>query len=68
MRFMTMRKADKNTALGVMPSNQLFAEMVRYHENLVKAGVLLDAAGLQPSSKGARVKFKESILTGERSA
>ncbi len=57
MRFMIMRKADKSTEMGVMPSEQLFAEMVKYHESLAQAGVLVDAAGLQPSSKGARVKF-----------
>jgi len=50
-------KADKNTEAGVMPEEKLIAEMTRYNEELAKAGVLLDLAGLQPSSKGARVKF-----------
>jgi len=57
MRFMMLVKADKNTEAGVMPEEKLLAEMTRYNEELAKAGVLLDLAGLQPSSKGARVKF-----------
>jgi hypothetical protein len=63
MRFMIMIKADKNTEAGVMPSEQLFAEMGKYNEELVKAGVLLAAEGLQPSSKGARVRFSGSKRT-----
>ena len=57
MRFMMLVKADKNTEAGVTPEEKLIAEMTRYNEELAKAGVLLDLAGLQPSSKGARVKF-----------
>ena len=57
MRFMMLVKADKNTEAGVMPEEKLIAEMTRYNEELAKAGVLLDLAGLQPSSNGARVKF-----------
>lgn len=57
MRFMVMIKADKNTEAGVMPSAELLAEMGRYNEELVRAGVLLAAEGLQPSAKGARVRF-----------
>ena len=57
MRFMMLVKADKNTEAGVMPEEKLIAEMTRYNEELAKAGVLLDLAGLQPSSKGARLKF-----------
>jgi len=57
MRFMMLVKADKNTEAGVMPEEKLIAEMTRYNEELAKAGVLLDLAGLQSSSKGARVKF-----------
>ena len=57
MRFMVMIKADKNTEAGVMPSEALLADMGRYNEELVRAGVLLAAEGLQPSSKGARVRF-----------
>ena len=57
MRFMVMLKADKNTEAGVPPSTELLAEMGKYNEELAKAGVLLAGEGLQPSSKGARVKF-----------
>ncbi len=57
MRFMMLVKADKDTEAGVMPDEKLIAEMTRYNEELAKAGVLLDLAGMQPSSKGARVKF-----------
>ena len=57
MRFMMLVKADKNTEAGVTPEEKLIAEMTRYNEELAKAGVLLDLAGLQPSSKGARVKI-----------
>lgn len=57
MRFMIIRKADKNTEAGVMPSEELLAAMGRYNEELVRAGVMLDGAGLQPSAKGARVRF-----------
>jgi hypothetical protein len=54
---MVMIRADKNTEAGVMPSEQLLTEMGKYNEELVKAGVMLAGEGLQPSSKGARVKF-----------
>ena len=57
MRFMVMVKATKQSEAGVMPSEQLLAEMGRYNEELVKAGVLLAGEGLHPSSKGARVRF-----------
>jgi len=57
MRFMLMIKADKNTEAGVLPSTELLAAMGKYNEELVKAGVMLAGEGLQPSSKGARVKF-----------
>ncbi|MDR6840685.1 YciI family protein [Pseudoxanthomonas sacheonensis] len=60
MRFMVMVKADKNSEAGVMPSEQLLAEMGKYNEELVKAGVLLAGEGLHPSSKGARVRFSGS--------
>jgi hypothetical protein len=63
MRFMVMIKADKNSEAGVMPSEQLLAEMGKYNEELVKAGVMLAGEGLQPSSKGARVKFSGSKRT-----
>ena len=57
MRFMIIRKADKETESGVLPNQELFAAMMKYNEELVKAGVMLDGQGLQPSAKGARVKF-----------
>jgi len=57
MRFMVIVKATKNSEAGVMPSAELLAEMGAFNEELAKAGVLLAGEGLQPSSKGARVKF-----------
>ena len=57
MRFMVMVKADKQTEAGVLPSTELLAQMGKYNEELVKAGVMLAGEGLQPSSKGARVRF-----------
>ncbi|MGH8805504.1 MAG: YciI family protein, partial [Polaromonas sp.] len=63
MKFMVMVKADKNSEAGVMPSEQLLTEMGKFNEALVKAGVLLAAEGLHPSSKGARVKFSGSKRT-----
>jgi hypothetical protein len=67
MRFMVLLKSDKNTEAGVMPSEKLLAEMGRYNEELVKADVLLGAEGLQPSSKGARIRFsgeKRTVMDG----
>jgi hypothetical protein len=57
MKFMMLLKADKNTEAGVMPTNEDLLAMNNYNEQLVKAGVLLDGAGLHPSSKGAKVTF-----------
>ena len=57
MRFMVLIKADRNSEAGVMPSEQLLAEMGRFNEALVHAGVLQAGEGLHPSSKGARVRF-----------
>ena len=57
MRFMVLIKADHNSEAGVMPDQQLLADMGRYNEELVKAGVILAGEGLHPSSKGARVRF-----------
>ena len=59
MRFMIIRKADKDTEAGVMPGQELLAAMMRYNEEMVKAGVMLAGEGLHPTSKGARVKFKD---------
>lgn len=67
MRFMIIVKATKDSEAGVRPSEQLFAAMADYHEQLVKAGVLLDASGLQPSSKGWRIKYaggKRTVVDG----
>ena len=60
MRFMVIVKANKDSEAGVLPSRELLTEMGKYNEELVKAGVLLAGEGLQPSSKGARVKFAGS--------
>lgn len=57
MRFMILVKATKDTENGVMPGAALFAAMAGFHEQLAKAGVLLDASGLQPSAKGWRVQY-----------
>ena len=57
MRFMMIVKANKDSEAGKMPSEELLAAMGKYNEELMKAEVLLDLAGLQPSSKGARIKF-----------
>lgn len=63
MRFMIIVKADQNSEAGVMPSERLLADMGKYNEELVKAGVMLAGEGLHPSSKGARVKFSGSKRT-----
>jgi hypothetical protein len=57
MRFMILRMADKNTEAGAVPNKALFAAMGQYMDEMAKAGVLLAGDGLQPSAKGARVKF-----------
>jgi hypothetical protein len=67
MRFMIIVKANKDTEVGIMPDEKLMAAMATYHEELVKAGVLLDASGLQPSSKGWRIKYsggKRTVIDG----
>jgi len=64
---MLIRKADKDTEAGVMPSEQLLAAMGQYMEEMTQAGVLIGGEGLQPTSKGARVKFsggKPTVLDG----
>lgn len=63
MRFMVIVKATKESEAGVMPSTQLLTEMGKYNEELVKAGVMLAGDGLQPSSKGARVRFSGKTRT-----
>lgn len=67
MRFMIIGKATKETEAGVVPKPEAFAAMQKYHEDLVKAGILLAAEGLAASSKGARVKFsgdKRTVIDG----
>ena len=63
MRFMVIVKADKDSETGVLPSHDLLAEMGKFNEELVKAGVMLAGEGLQASSKGARVKFSGNKRT-----
>jgi hypothetical protein len=62
---MVIVKATKDSEAGVMPSEQLLADMAKFNEEMVKAGVMLDGNGLQPSSKGARIRFsgKDRIVT-----
>ncbi|HEY6339971.1 MAG TPA: YciI family protein [Bryobacteraceae bacterium] len=57
MRVMVIVKASKESEAGILPDTELFAKMGKYNEQLVKAGVMLAADGLQPTSKGKRVKF-----------
>src|SRR5947209_18798449 len=67
MRFMILVKANKNSEAGVLPDEKLLTAMGKYNEQLAKAGVLLAAEGLQPSSKGARVRFsgeKRTVIDG----
>ena len=63
MRFMILVKATKDSEAGVMPSEEQFAEMGRYNEALAKAGILLAADGLHPSSDGVRVRFSGTERT-----
>jgi hypothetical protein len=67
MRFMVLVKADKNSEAGVLPDTKLLTAMGKFNEELVKAGVMLAGEGLQPTSKGARVKFaggKKTVIDG----
>jgi hypothetical protein len=67
MRFMILVRATKDTEAGVMPADELIAEMAGYHEELAKAGVLLDGAGLRPSSSGWRIQYsgdKRTVIDG----
>jgi hypothetical protein len=67
MKFMILIKADTNTEAGVLPDEKLLTEMMKYNEELVKAGVMLAGEGLQSSGKGKRVKFnggKHTITDG----
>jgi hypothetical protein len=67
MRFMVMVKATKDSEAGKMPSEELLSAMAKFNEEMVKAGVMLDGNGLQPSSRGARVRFsgdKRTVIDG----
>src|ERR1044071_1373619 len=68
MRFMAIVKANKDSEAGVLPSKELLEAMGKFNEEMAKAGVLLAGEGLQPSSKGARVKFskggKRTVIDG----
>jgi hypothetical protein len=68
MRFMVMVRATKSSESGALPDQTLLADMGRYNEELIKAGVMLAGEGLQPSSKGARVRFtpgnKRTVVDG----
>lgn len=67
MRFMIIVKATKDSETGIMPEEKLIADMAKYHEELQRAGALLDASGLQPSSKGWRIKYsggKRTVIDG----
>ncbi|HEY6126901.1 MAG TPA: YciI family protein [Candidatus Acidoferrum sp.] len=63
MKFMMIVKANKESEAGVMPSESLLSSMAKYNEELMKAGVLLDLSGLQPSSRGARIKYSNGKRT-----
>src|SRR4030088_2962311 len=63
MRFMIIVKADKESEAGVMPSEKLLADMGKFNEELVNAGIMLAGEGLHPSSKGARVRFSGKSRT-----
>jgi hypothetical protein len=67
MRFLIMVKASRDSEAGVMPEEKLIGEMARYHEELAKAGMLLDGSGLHPTSKGWRIKYsggKRTVTDG----
>src|SRR5207249_7857267 len=67
MRFMILVKATKNSEAGVLPSQELLTAMMKYNEELTNAGIMLAGEGLQPSSKGARVRFdgaKRTVIDG----
>ena len=67
MRFMVMVKATKDSEAGALPDQKILAEMGKFNEELVKAGIMLAGEGLQPTSKGARVRFsgnKRTVIDG----
>jgi len=67
MRFLIMVKGNKDSEANKMPDEKLIADMTTFHEELARAGVLLDASGLQPTSKGIRIRYskgKRTIIDG----
>jgi hypothetical protein len=67
MRFVIIVKASRDSEAGVMPEESLLTAMAKYHEDVARAGALLDANGLHPSSKGARIRYsggKRSVMDG----
>src|SRR5262245_57823673 len=67
MRFMVIVKASKDSEAGKMPSEEMLGAMAKFNEEMVKAGIMLDGNGLQPSSKGARIRFsgaKRTVIDG----
>lgn len=67
MRFMVIVKANKESEAGVLPDEKILSEMGKFNEEMVKAGVMLAGEGLQPSSKGARIRFdgaKRTVIDG----
>ena len=67
MRFIVFVKATKDSEAGLMPSEEMLGAMAKFNEEMIKAGVMLDGNGLQPSSKGARVRFegnKRTVIDG----
>src|SRR5437667_9269071 len=67
MRFMVMVKATKDSEAGALPDQKILTEMGKFNEELVKAGIMLAGEGLQPTSKGARVRFsgnKRTVIDG----
>jgi len=63
MRFMVIVKATKDSEAGKMPSEEMLGAMAKFNEEMVKAGIMLDGAGLKPTSKGARIRFSGSQRT-----
>jgi hypothetical protein len=67
MRFMVIVKASKDSEAGKLPSEEMLSAMAKFNEEMVKAGVMLDGNGLQPSAKGARIQFsgdKRTVIDG----
>ena len=67
MRFMVIVKATKDSEAGKMPSEEMLSAMAKFNDEMVKAGIMLDGAGLQSSAKGARIRFsggKRSVIDG----